>query len=303
MIDFLSPFGTLLAGVVFALILNIPMTFLEKHLWKKTAAQSKLRRPICILLSFLLIFGLFCSAAFWIIPSIISAVSVIRFPKTMLKTFFETDAVIEILSRLVKNTALTCIRLVIAVVFSIYILANKEKLLSHLLRLIRTWLPPKTGDQLLHIISVTTGTFRLFIAGQTLEALILGSLCSVGMILLRLPYALMTGTLVGITALFPVIGAYAGAAAGAALIYTKSSFQVLLFLLFLFILQQLENNFIYPKIVGSKIKLPPIWVLASITVGGSIAGPVGMFLAVPSTASVYTLLKEATEKREEKKES
>lgn len=298
-----SPCFTLLAGIVLALVLNIPMTFLEEHLFRKNAAHRRLHRAICIVLSLFFILGIFAAAAFWVIPSIVRAVSVIRLPQTLLRSLLRTDAAVEALSELVKNAAVTCIRASIALVFAVYTLANKELLIAQVVRLVRAWLPKQIAYTILHAIGVTTRTFRSFIAGQTLEALILGSLCTAGMLILNLPYALMTGTLVGVTALFPVVGAYIGAAAGGALICTVDPLRALIFLIFLGILQQLENNLIYPKVVGSKVNLPAIWVLAAITIGGSLAGPIGMFLAVPTSASVYSLLREATQAREAKKEA
>lgn len=296
----LSPFSTLLFGIVLALILNIPMSSFE-HFFKKKTLIPRGRRIISIFLSLLLIFGILAGVAFWVIPSVINAFSLIGFPGELFQNFFELNTVTERISKAISSAAGICIKCFIALVFGIYILANKETLLAQTLRLIKVWIPKTIGDYILHAISVTIGTFRRFIVGQTLEALLLGSLCGAGMLILKLPYALMTATLVGVTALFPVVGAYAGAIAGASLIYAKNPFQALIFLIFLIILQQIENNFIYPKVVGSKVNLPAIWVMASVIVGGSFGGPVGMFLAVPGAASAYALLKEATQKREKQK--
>lgn len=293
----LSPFSTLLFGIVLALILNIPMGYFEQF-FKKRALLPRGRRIVSILLSLLLIFGILSGIAFWVIPSVVNACSYISFPRELFQNVFEITAVTEKLSEAVSSAAGLCIKCFIALIFGIYILINKEFLLSQIMHFLRVWLPETTADYMIHAISVTTETFRHFIVGQTLEALILGSLCCAGMLILKLPYALMTGTLVGVTALFPVVGAYAGAIAGVSLIYAQNRFQSLVFLIFLVILQQIENNFIYPKVVGGKVKLPAIWVMASIIVGGSFGGPVGMFLAVPGAASAYTLLKEATKKRE-----
>lgn len=292
----LHPFSTLLFGVVLALILNIPMNFFECLLKKKNLIPRG-QRIVSVFLSLLLIFGILIGIALWVIPSVVNAFSYISFPKELFQNIFGLTAVAEHLSKLVSSAAGICIKCFIALVFGIYILINKETLLSQVLYSLRVWLPESTAGYIVHIISVTTGTFRSFIVGQTLEAVILGSLCCFGMLLLKLPYALMTGTLVGVTALFPVIGAYAGAIAGVSLIYAQNPFQALIFLIFLVILQQIENNFIYPKVVGSKVNLPAIWVMASVIVGGSFGGPVGMFLAVPGAASAYALLKEATQKR------
>ena len=120
------------------------------------------------------------------------------------------------------------------------------------------------------------------------------------MFILQLPYAPMIGSLVGVTAIVPYVGAYLGAFVGAFMIFTVSPFKALLFLIFLVILQQVEGNVIYPRIVGAKINLPAMWVLAAITVGGNLAGPAGMLLGVPATSSAYALLREATEKKEQR---
>lgn len=126
-------------------------------------------------------------------------------------------------------------------------------------------------------------------------------LCTIDMLIFRLPYAPMVGALVGATALIPIVGAYIGAIAGAFLILTVSplkAFVFIVFIIFLIVLQQLEGNLIYPKVIGSRVNLPAMWVLAAVTVGGDLAGPAGMLLGVPAASAAYELLKEATIKRE-----
>lgn len=186
----------------------------------------------------------------------------------------------------------------IGLTFAIYILAGKEKLKRQGFRLMRAWLPRRLGEVLIHVFSVCNQTFRHFIAGQATEAIILGSLCMVGMAILRIPYAPMIGALVGVTALIPVLGAFVGTIIGAVMILTVDPFKALVFAIFLLILQQVEGNLIYPKVVGAKINLPAMWVLAAVTVGGNLAGPLGMLLGVPAASAAYALLREATEKRE-----
>jgi predicted PurR-regulated permease PerM len=187
-----------------------------------------------------------------------------------------------------------------ALAFSIYILFDKENLKRQLRRLIHAWVPSAPGQWVIHASRVISSNFRNFVSGQTLEALILGVLCMLGMLILRIPYAPMVGTLVGVSALIPVVGAFAGAFIGAFMILTVDPFKALIFLIFLILLQWVEGNLIYPKVMGSHINLPGIWVLAAVTVGGSVAGPVGMLLGVPITAAAYCLLREATEKQEAK---
>ena len=139
--------------------------------------------------------------------------------------------------------------------------------------------------------------------GQCLEAVILGVLCIFGMTIFRFPYAMMIGTLIGFTALIPIAGAYIGAAVGAVMILTVSPIKALLFLVFIVVLQQLEGNLIYPKVVGNSIGLPALWVLAAITVGGSLMGIGGMLLGVPIAAALYRLLKEDVTSREKLKKA
>ena len=132
---------------------------------------------------------------------------------------------------------------------------------------------------------------------QATEAVILGTLCTVGMLILRPPYAPMIGALVGVTALIPIVGAFIGMIAGAFLILTVSPLKAFVFVAYLMILQQVEGNLIFPKVVGSKINLPAMWVLAAVTVGRNLTGPVGMLLGIPAASAAYELLKEATVKR------
>lgn len=179
----------------------------------------------------------------------------------------------------------------IATVFAVYILSGKERLGAQISRVIGTYL----GDGILqkfHYVTATVDScFHSFIVGQCLEAVILGTLCIIGMSIFRFPYAMMIGCLVGFTALIPIAGAYIGAAVGAFMICTVNPLQAVLFVVFLVILQQLEGNLIYPKVVGASIGLPGIFVLGAITIGGGIMGIPGMLLGVPLTASVYQLVK------------
>src|SRR5699024_8175623 len=147
------------------------------------------------------------------------------------------------------------------------------------------------------VLKTAHDTFTKFIVGQCTEAVILGTLCTIGMLLFRFPYATMIGTLIGATALLPVVGAYLGAAVGAFMIFTIDPLKALGFLIFIAILQQLEGNLIYPRVVGSSVGLPGIWVLAAVTVGGGLGGIIGMLLAVPVTATLYKLLQKDVQKR------
>lgn len=176
---------------------------------------------------------------------------------------------------------------VVAVIFSIYMLFQKENLRRQLKNMAKAYLPKSWNDGIMEFMQLAHETFTSFISGQILEALILGTLCAAGMFILRLPYALMTGVIIGVSALIPVMGAYIGACLGAFMIVTVSPIKALVFLIYLVILQQIEGNLIYPKVVGGSIGLPGIWVLAAVTVGGGLFGVPGMLLGVPLSATVY----------------
>ena len=208
------------------------------------------------------------------------------------------DSTVNIVSGIGSGIVSFCI----ALVFGIYVLAYKEKLSYQVHKLIRSYLKPKAENIIYYICHVASETFSNFIVGQCTEAVILGTLFIIGMSIFRFPYAVMIGTLVGATALIPIIGAYVGAIVGAIMVMTQGGpIQALLFIVFIIVLQQIEGNLIYPKVVGSSVGLPGIWVLAAVTIGGSMNGVFGMLLSVPLAATLYRLLKEDTTRRINKK--
>lgn len=333
LIDLVRPF---LIGIIAALILNVPMRSIEQRFLTRLNIK-KGRRSLAIILSLILIIGVFVSMAFLVIPELINAVGLIvqivadgleqlaaleqsddltRIPfaqyfsqidwlglKNQLESWFKSQSG-EIMNHAVVAAGSIVNALVasgISLAFAIYILAQKETLKRQASRLIHVWLPESFGDAVIHIASVCSDTFRRFIAGQTTEAVILGTLCMIGMAVLRIPYAPMIGALVGVTALIPVVGAFIGTIIGAVMILTVNPFKAFVFVIFLLILQQIEGNVIYPRVVGSKINLPAIWVLAAITIGGNLAGPIGMLLGVPAASAAYALLKEATDLHESRR--
>lgn len=325
----------LLIGVILALIFNVPMSFIERSLTIKTKLRKGIR-PLAIALALMLVFGLFVGVAVLVVPELIEAVKLIaqiagggldqlaqietntalmQTPlgqyfarldidwsslKVQLEEWFTSqrgafaDQAVGAAGSMVGKV----VNFFIGLVFAIYILPNKEKLKCQVFRLIRVWLPKKVGEGLIHVSIVCNNTFRLFIAGQATEAIILGTLCMIGMAILRIPYAPMIGALVGVTALIPVVGAFVGMIIGTIMILTVNPFKAMVFVVFLLILQQVEGNMIYPRVVGSKINLPAMWVLAAVTIGGNLGGPIGMLLGVPAASAAYALLKEATELRD-----
>lgn len=186
---------------------------------------------------------------------------------------------------------------VVAFIFALYILGGKEQLYRQFRTVARTYIKGDFYQKMTLVLSAADDTFTKFIIGQCTEAVIIGVLCTIGMFVLRFPYASMIGTLIGATALIPVVGAYLGAFIGAFMIFTVSPLQAVGFLVFIVVLQQLEGNLIYPKVVGSSVGLPGIWVLAAVTIGGGLGGIIGMLIAVPLTATAYRLLQQDLKKR------
>lgn len=327
----------LILGLAIAGILNVPMRFIESKLWpraKKPSAQ-RLRRPIAFLLALVIILGILAGVVRLVIPELVDAVRVIvqgaigfvnqidamsdaelaELPLGNILLRIDWDRLLSSLQNWLKeqsgtimNTAVGTISalvsgvfdFVVAFIFSIYLLFNKEKLGRQITRLVRAWLPESFAEWWLHAVEVAGGVFGNFVSGQTLEALILGTLCMLGMFAMQIPYAPMVGALVGVTALIPVVGAFIGAIVGAFMILTVSPVKAVIFVVFLVVLQQLEGNIVYPRVMGSRVNLPAMWILSAVTIGGGIAGPIGMLLGVPIASTAYVLVREATERREKR---
>lgn len=190
------------------------------------------------------------------------------------------------------------VTLVVAIVFAIYLLLGKEQIGRQITRLMESYLHTRIAHRVQYVVQVIDSSFHSFIVGQCVEAVVLGCLCIIGMLIFRFPYATMIGCLVGFTALIPVAGAYIGAAVGAFMIFTVEPLQAVFFVIFLVVLQQLEGNLIYPRVVGASIGLPGVWVLAAVTIGGGVLGVGGMLLGVPLAAAVYQLLRNDVNRRQ-----
>ncbi len=189
------------------------------------------------------------------------------------------------------------------IVFALYFLMGKEKLLGSIKRVSKHYLPEKHFDSISHFLSVLNTCSHKYVVAQCTEAVILGVLCALGMVVLRMPYAAMIGALVGLTSLVPIVGAFIGAVVGMFMVLTVSLPQAIGFLVFFIVLQQIEGNLIYPRVVGSSIGLPGVLVLAAVSVGGTLFGFVGMILFVPLCATIYALVKEDLEKSDSEKNS
>ena len=198
----------------------------------------------------------------------------------------------------VSSVFSTVVTTFLAVVFAIYLLIGKESLGAQFIRVSRTYLGDTFTDRALYVLRVVDESFHSFIVGQCTEALILGALCLIGMVIFGFKNALTISIMVGFTALIPIAGAYIAAVAGAFMLFVESPLSALLFLVFLIVLQQIEGNLIFPRVVGESIGLPGVWVLAAVTIGGGVMGITGMMIGVPMASAVYRLLSRDTRARE-----
>ncbi|MCM1541295.1 MAG: AI-2E family transporter [Blautia sp.] len=189
------------------------------------------------------------------------------------------------------------VNIVIAFIFALYILAQKEKLGNQCVRIISAYLPEKAGKKILEVCSMLHRNFSNFITGQCLEAVILGTLFVIFMTIFRMPYALMIGVLIAFTALIPIVGAFIGCVVGAFLIMIDDPLLALWFVVMFLVLQQIEGNLIYPRVVGNSVGLPSIWVLMAVSLGGSLFGVAGMLFFIPLLSTVYALIREGVNRR------
>ena len=331
----------LIMGCVIAYILNILMVRLEKLYFPNSKSKfvTKTRRGVCIVLSLTLFVLIVFFVLYLVIPQAVDCFVVLSkdVPVVLQKVWdflvdnsYQIPALQEqllgmdvdwgglinkVTSGLMSGTkgllasATTIVgsffgavaNVVVGLIFSIYVLACKEDIARNINRVMQAFMSTRVYDKTNYVLNVVHTSFSNFFVGQATEAVILGTLCTIGMWILRIPYAGPIGALVGLTALIPVFGGYIGAALGAFMILTVDPKLALVFLIYLLILQQLEGNLIYPRVVGSSIGLPGIWVLAAIMVGSGLGGVVGMLVGVPISASVYKLLRDATAKKEQEK--
>jgi len=197
----------------------------------------------------------------------------------------------------IGNVAGALVNLVISLAFAVYCLARKEILSRQGRRILYSFLAEPTADEIVRIMRLTNSTFANFISGQCLEACILGCLFAVTMLILKLPYIPLVSVIIAITALIPVVGAFVGCVVGAFFILVNDPFQAVTFVIMFLALQQLENNLIYPRVVGTSIGLPGMWVLVAVTIGGELMGVGGMLIMIPLASVLYTLAREFTDKR------
>lgn len=332
-ISIISPF---VIGACLAFILNLPMTFFENKLGKfKTKKGKKLNknfvRIISLLLAFVVIIFIIALIVNLIVPEIVNIIKLLienfptyaerikEFATTITEDYSEINEVIKdininnkefqnqvktfatnFLSKsvsVVGNIINSVINFIVAIVFSVYILTSKDKLKNQFKKLLYAYLEKGKAERIMDLGRTSRNIFRKFITGQCLEATILGALSIIGMLILQVPYAVPIGVLIGVTALIPIVGAFIGIIIGAVLILAAEPLKVITFIIYILILQQIEGNLIYPKVVGSSVGLPGIWVLVAVAIGGDLFGIIGMLLGLPIASILYTILRDDVNKR------
>ena len=329
--DIIFPF--VLGGAI-AFLTNVPMSFLEKKIFenvkKKNKIVRKLKRPISLILTIVLVVGVIALVMFGVIPQLTRTMGTlvtsindfIPQMQSWIGEFFHNNQEIMNLvdpiefdpDQAIKwgisllgngagnmmNTTMSAVGSIVSGVatffiafsFACYILFQKEKLHVQIRKVFFAFLPRQKADVFLKVCSLTYRTFANFLAGQCLEAVILGSMFVVTLSILRMPYALLIGILIAFTALIPIFGAFIGCAVGSFLIFMVNPQQAILFVIVFLVLQQIEGNLMYPHVVGESVGLPSIWVLAAVTIGGNLMGIVGMLVFIPLLSVLYTIFRE-----------
>ena len=326
-VNMAAPF---ILGAAIAFVLNVPMRRIESSLSCVLKKDSRLLRPVSMALSILLVAGVLFLVMF-VVRTLLGLQSSIpvffgEVRQWLEKLFAENPQILTNMEQIqidwqeLFNDALKFLKngagsmldttfsaaisivngmstFLIGFIFSIYILLQKENLIRQTKKLLAAFLPEKTVAGIIRIAALTSKTFSNFFTGQCVEAVILGSMFFIVLMVLRLPYALLIGVLIAFTALIPVFGAFIGWAVGAFLMLIISPMDALLFSAVFFTLQQIEGNMIYPHVVGNSVGLPSIWVLVAVTLGGSMMGVVGMLIFIPLCSVLYTLLRDTVNER------
>ena len=329
--DIIFPF--VLGGAI-AFLTNVPMSFLEKKIFenvkKKNKIVRKLKRPISLILTIVLVVGVIALVMFGVIPQLTRTMGTLvtsindfipQMQSWIGEFFHNNQEIMNLVDQIefdpdqaikwgisllgngagnMMNTTMSAVGSIVSGVatffiafsFACYILFQKEKLHIQIRKVFFAFLPRQKADAFLKVCSLTYRIFANFLAGQCLEAVILGSMFVVTLSILRMPYALLIGILIAFTALIPIFGAFIGCAVGSFLIFMVNPQQAILFVIVFLVLQQIEGNLIYPHVVGESVGLPSIWVLAAVTIGGNLMGIVGMLVFIPLLSVLYTIFRE-----------
>lgn len=329
----LSIISPLLAGGTIAFILNVPVRSVERRIFRK--GKSGVRRVLSMVLTFVLVLIMLALILLIVIPELATAIEGVgsvlpgfldsvrefgdslgeRYPdvgfwlgeldvswttiKTDLVGFLKRSSAALVGSTVSLATGLvnSVVNFMLALVFSIYMLARKEQLSRQFRRVLFAYVPNHVATRIVHAGHLVNKTFSNFVTGAATEAVILGAMFLVTMLIFRFPYAVLVAALVSISSLIPIVGAFIAAVVGILLMVVTDPLQALWFLVLFLVLQQIEGNLIYPRVVGESVGLPALWVLAAVMIGGSLFGVLGMLLGVPFAAVIYVLLREAVASR------
>ncbi len=337
----------LIVGFCLAFILNIIMTLLEDKVWgfmgkSKKAFVRKMKRPVSLVSTIILMLGFVVLLLFIIIPALKDSIdlmvakvpgyydSVVGWIDSIVKEFgldvstealhnpkFTINDIVAMVEKLftfeatgdILNTTVGVTSSVISgvanfalgFIIAIYMLAEKEKIGKFTRRILEAVLPDKVTEKVYNVSNVAASSFSSFITGQFTDALLLGVMCFIGSSILRIPNAAVVSVIIGISAIIPVIGPIVGEAISVLILLMESPIKALIFLIFILILQVIDNNFIYPKIVGKSVGLPGILVFIAVVLGGNLGGIMGVLLGVPTAAALYALCVEWLKSKNEKK--
>ena len=325
----LGVFAPFLLGGSIAFVLNVPMRAIERHVFPKERQMDRLRRPLALIFTLVAVLGVLTVAMWVIIPGVKEAIlsAANQVPEAVDALLLKLQAfavylpelgeylagleldwqsiaqkVMDVVNNwgggrlssgggLIGGAVSALSTFVIGLIFAIYILLQKERLGRQAKQVLYALSPMERADRTMEVARLTERTFSSFLSGQCLEAVILGCIFVIAMTLFKMPYALLVGVLIGLTALIPIVGAFIGCVVGALLIALTDPIQALVFVGLFLVLQQIEGNLIYPHVVGSSVGLPSIWVLAAVSVGGSLMGIEGMLLFIPLCSVVSALFR------------
>lgn len=332
-IGIISPF---IIGIAIAFILNLVMRIFEERVFKvldskRYSKYSSLKRPLSVALTFVVVFAAIIGLIIFIIPQLIDSISTLTDTVPSYIRSFE-----ELISQYVSNTEVLntlwnnflsawreilqftgqivvtslsgvvnitvgftsgLVNFILSLIFSIYMLLNKERLQLGMKKVLYAFSKNNFADKIMYLGKVANESFSSYIGGQFIEAIIIGALCFIGMIILKMPYPLLISVLVAVTALIPIFGAFIGTIPSAFIILIIDPMKALWFVIFIIVLQQIEGNLIYPKVVGSSVGLPPIWVMLAMLIGGNTFGLLGMLLGIPTFSVIYKISREYINKR------
>lgn len=337
-IGIISPF---IVGIAIAFVLNLVMKIFEEKIFnflsdKKYKKYLKFKRPLSVFFTFITVFLVILSLISFIIPQLIDSISKLtnavpsymksfeifiskyvthtEILNTVWNNFLSAwKEVIQFTGQVLASSLTSVVNItvgftsglfnfILSIIFSIYMLLNKEGLQLGMKKVLYSFSSKRFADRVMSLAKISNEVFSNYIGGQFIEAIIIGVLCFIGMIILRMPYALLISVLIAVTALIPIFGAFIGTIPSAFIILIIDPMKAIWFVIFIIVLQQVEGNLIYPKVVGGSIGLPPIWVMLAMIIGGNAFGFIGILLGIPIFSVVYKVFKEIVDKRLKKLE-